>query len=48
MAQIYCDFSACIYNDDGCCDREKVFLDSNGVCESCVFNSDEDGVTMTE
>ena len=48
MAQIYCDFSACIYNDDGCCDREKVFLDGNGVCESCVFNSDEDEVTMTE
>lgn len=39
--QIYCDFSACMYNDDGCCDKEKIFLDSNGVCESCVFSPEE-------
>ena len=41
IVQTYCDFSACMYNDDGCCDREKIFLDSNGVCESCVFSPDE-------
>lgn len=39
--QVYCDFYACLYNEDGYCDKEKIFLDSNGVCESCVFDSDE-------
>lgn len=40
--QVYCDFSQCMYNDDGCCDREKIFLDANGVCCACVYVRDEE------
>lgn len=39
--QVYCDYSGCLYNDDGFCDREKIFLDSNGVCENCVYEPEE-------
>ena len=41
MAQVYCDYSECIYNDDGCCDREKIFLDADAMCDSFVYEPDE-------
>lgn len=40
--QVYCDFSSCMYNDDGFCDREKIFLDADAMCDSFVYVPDKD------
>lgn len=40
--QVYCDFSSCLYNDDGCCDREKIFLDADAICDSFVYEYEPD------
>lgn len=42
MVQVYCDYSECLYNDDGCCDREKIFLDVGGFCENCAYDPDKE------
>jgi len=32
IMQAYCDLSHYEYNDNGCCEKECISLDSNGVC----------------
>lgn len=38
IMQVYCDYSECLYNDDGCCDREKIFIDADAMCDSYIYN----------
>ena len=40
--QVYCDFANCEYNEDGCCYKERISLDSNGVCCNVRIRVDDD------